>query len=37
MDPREPLVQAEWNEFRSGDRKTWEADARAIASSFNTL
>lgn len=37
MDPRHPLVQAEWSEFRTGGRRSWIADGRAIAVSFSTL
>jgi len=37
LDPREPLVQAEWKLFRSGNRRRWRSEAENIASSFTTL
>jgi hypothetical protein len=37
MNPLEPLVQDEWATFQSGNRASWAADARSIASKFSTL
>jgi O-antigen ligase len=37
FDPREPLVQAEWQAFRGGTRPMWRAEAADIVNSFNEL
>jgi hypothetical protein len=37
FDPREPLVQEEWDLFRSGNPARWTREAVAIVDSFNIL
>jgi O-antigen ligase len=37
LNPREPLVQDEWNTFRAGNPAQWRSLAKTIAGNFATL
>jgi hypothetical protein len=37
LNPREPLVQTEWQTFNSDHPSQWPSDAKSIADAFTSL